>query len=69
MSVDLDFITFVWVLMITCTDVPSESINYAVVFFISLISAMLLYVFSLVKTMVIGKKLILVLVLFKNNIH
>lgn len=45
MSADLDFITFDWVLMIMCTDVPTENINYAVFFFIPLISAMLLYVF------------------------
>lgn len=53
MSAYLDFITFDWVLMIMCTDVPTENINYAVVFFIPLISAMLLYVFSLIKTIVI----------------
>lgn len=45
MSADLDFITFVWVFMIVCTDVPTESINSVVIFFILLIPAMPFYVF------------------------
>lgn len=44
MSADLDCITFVWVFMIVCTDVPSESINYVGIF-ILVISAMPFYVF------------------------
>lgn len=43
LSADLAFITFVWVLMILCTGVPTESIPYAVVFFLPLTSAMLFY--------------------------
>lgn len=47
MSTDLDFITFVWVFMIMCANIPNESMNYNVyLLYITDFNYALLYLFN-----------------------